>query len=113
MGYCPNDQDDGFVKLVVNDKLKILGVHIIGPQAALLIQPFVYLMNSGLTCQSSEPGNPDQHQPEHDFAQTAIRPRLCIDPGTITAIDQAMVIHPALSEVAAWATGTLTPVDPL
>lgn len=112
MGYQPDDEDDGFVKLVVDDQLKILGVHIIGPQAAILIQPFVYLLNCGLICQSCDPGNPELHQPEYDLGQTAIRPRLCFDPASTAAIDQAMVIHPALSEVAAWATGTLSPVEP-
>ncbi len=47
MGYSKGDMDDGFVKLITDENMKILGVHIIGPHAAMLIQPFVYLMNAG------------------------------------------------------------------
>lgn len=36
-----------------------------------------------------------------------LRPGLCLDAGSTAAIDQAMIIHPALSEVAGWVTGEL------
>lgn len=41
-------ENDGFVKVVVEAGTgKILGCHIIGPEAAVLLQPIVYLMNAG------------------------------------------------------------------
>ncbi len=49
MGYSQGDADDGFVKLIVDDDKKIGESHIVGPQAAIMIQPFVYLMNAGFS----------------------------------------------------------------
>ncbi|NCA78211.1 MAG: hypothetical protein EOM90_17935 [Alphaproteobacteria bacterium] len=54
---------------------KILGVHIVGPQAAVLVQPFVYLMNLGFDSSL----------------------------GTYELIQDSMIIHPSLSELTAWA----------
>lgn len=72
MGYLPGDADDGFVKLIVDrNSKKLLGLHVIGPHASVLVQPYIHLMEQGLP---------------------------------YTVIDETMVIHPALSEVAAWAT---------
>lgn len=46
-GYAM-DEEDGFVKVVVDaNDLKILGASIIGPNAAILLQSLVYLMNAG------------------------------------------------------------------
>ena len=46
-GYAMNEED-GFVKVVVDaNDLKILGASIIGPNAAIMLQALVYLMNSG------------------------------------------------------------------
>ena len=50
MGYVPGAPDDGFVKVIVDKNGKILGAHVVGPEAALLVQPFVYLMNAGYVC---------------------------------------------------------------
>ena len=98
MGYEPNDPDDGFVKLIADETGKILGVHIIGPHATILIQSFVYLMNAGFTCQSRPNQLPIPHQTGS---------RYCLEASSIETIDQSMVIHPALSEVVAWVTGEL------
>jgi mycothione reductase len=46
MGYG-DDDDGGFVKVLTDQNNRILGAHAIGYQAAALIQPFVYLMNTG------------------------------------------------------------------
>lgn len=97
-GFNPGDPDDGFVKLIADDENKILGVHIIGPDAAILIQSFVYLMNAGFTC-------PGAHDQTPFSQQTGVR--FCLQAGSVETIDQSMVIHPALSEVAAWVTGEL------
>ena len=98
LGYEPGDPDDGFVKLIADESSKILGVHIVGPHASILIQSFVYLMNAGFTCQSNK---------EHLPIPGQSGARLCLEADSIEAIDQSMVIHPALSEVAAWVTGEL------
>jgi len=107
MGYLPGDEDDGFVKLVVSKDHTILGVHIIGPQAAILIQPFIYLMNQGLHVRAEDCEQLETSLQAHDPGRTMLHSHLSISPDSTAAIDQAMVIHPALSEVAAWATGTL------
>lgn len=46
-GYAMAEKD-GFVKVVVDaETQKILGAHIIGPEAPVLVQQVVYLMNAG------------------------------------------------------------------
>ena len=41
-------ENDGFVKVIVDaENYKILGAHIIGPEASILVQQIVYLMNVG------------------------------------------------------------------
>ncbi|HJX39650.1 MAG TPA: dihydrolipoyl dehydrogenase [Anaerolineae bacterium] len=46
-GYAMGEQD-GMVKVVVEQGTgKILGCHIVGPHAAILVQQIVYLMNAG------------------------------------------------------------------
>jgi dihydrolipoamide dehydrogenase len=111
MGYLPGDPDDGFVKLVVSKDRIILGVHIIGPHASVLIQPFIYLMNKGLHCQAEDLNQLESRLQAHDPGHTMLRPHLCFSLDSTATIDQSMVIHPALSEVAAWATGYLRPVE--
>ena len=36
---------------------------------------------------------------------------MTIEPGTVESIDRSVVIHPALSEAAAWVTHELVPED--
>ena len=102
MGFESGDVDDGFVKLVVDKFYRILGAHVIGPNAAILVQPFVYLMNAGFTCTFPEkskqvPGIKLEHA--------------CPEAGSFMPIYQSMVIHPSLNEVAGWAIGSLRPVN--
>jgi mycothione reductase len=41
-------ETDGFVKVIVDaETQKILGAHIIGPEASVLVQQIIYLMNAG------------------------------------------------------------------
>ena len=77
MGYSEDDIDDGFVKLITDENRIILGVHIVGPYAAILIQPFIYLMNVGL------------------------------EGGTIDPMYGSITIHPSLSELTDWVIGNL------
>ena len=102
LGFEKGQDDDGFVKLIVDKSYKILGAHVIGPHAALLIQPFVYLMNSGFTC--SLPEDVD----EIDILKVE---RACPEAGSFMPIYKSMVIHPSLNEVAGWAIGNLKPVN--
>ncbi|MFX1236596.1 MAG: dihydrolipoyl dehydrogenase family protein [Promethearchaeota archaeon] len=102
MGFVEGDIDDGFVKLVVDKSYKIRGAHVVGPHAALLVQPFVYLMNSGFACNFAEEDSDD------------LIPNVmgaCPEGGTFMPIYHSMVIHPSLNEVTGWAIGALRPVN--
>ena len=101
MGYDEEDDDDGFVKLVVDKTYKILGAHVVGPHAAILVQPFVYLMNSGYTC-------PPPGEDPDIISRDA---RACPEGGSFLPIYRSMVIHPSLNEVTGWAIGALRPVN--
>ncbi len=104
MGYNEGDENDGFVKLIVDQSYRILGVHIVGPEAAILVQPFVYLMNSGFTCSSIE----------NNIEEGKILPKTaytCPEGGSFLPIYNSMIIHPSLNEVTGWVIGNLTPVN--
>ena len=98
MGYSQGDTDDGFVKLIVDENMKILGVHLIGPHAAVLIQSFIYLMNAGYSCTIR---NEDDKTNMYDQSMS------CIEGGTLDPIYNSIVIHPSLSEVTGWVIGNL------
>lgn len=101
MGYEPGDPDDGFVKLVADRSMKLLGAHVVGPHAATLVQPFVYLMNSGYSC-----------PPAKGTAGPLTRDAFaCPEAGTFMPIFRSMVIHPSLNELTAWAVNMLEPVE--
>ena len=104
MGYEPGDADDGFVKLIADANRHILGVHIIGPHAAILIQAFVYLMNAGFSCTLPPPEARVIKKLRRLPMETV---HTCLEAGTLMPIYESMVIHPALSEVAAWVIGNL------
>ena len=102
MGFEKGDDDDGFVKLIVDKSYKILGAHVVGPNAAVLVQPFVYLMNSGFSCVLPE------YSEAADIPKMA---RSCPEGGSFMPIYNSMVIHPSLNEVTGWAIGSLRPVN--
>ncbi len=102
MGYEPGDIDDGLVKLVVARSGRILGAHVAGPEASILVQPFVYLMNAGYTCPLSRNAGAARTR---DAAA-------CPGAGTLAPLYGSMVIHPSLNEVTAWAIGLLEPWPP-
>lgn len=79
MGFRKDDEDNGFVKVLMGYDKRILGVHIVGPQAATLVQPFVYLMNM-----------------ENKTNLSAY-----------DVIDDSMIIHPSLNELTAWVLGKI------
>ena len=102
MGYEKGDDDDGFVKLIVDRTYRILGAHVVGPHVAALVQPFVYLMNSGYTCNIPEISEGE------DFTKS---PKACPEAGSFMPIYKSMVIHPSINEVTGWAIGSLRPVN--
>ncbi|MFW9972738.1 MAG: hypothetical protein ACFFDF_21310, partial [Candidatus Odinarchaeota archaeon] len=102
MGFESGHDDDGFVKLIVDKSYKILGAHVIGANAAILVQPFVYLMNSGYTCRLPE------YKDEKDLPKVE---KACPEAGSFMPIYHSMVIHPSLNEVTGWAIGNLRPVN--
>jgi dihydrolipoamide dehydrogenase len=102
MGFENDDEDNGFFKLIVDKSYKILGAHVVGPHAAILVQPFVYLMNSGFTCSLPETG---------DEASIPKIERACPEAGSFMPIYNSMVIHPSLNEVTGWAIGNLKPIN--
>ena len=104
MGYEPGDDDDGFVKLVIDKSYRILGAHVVGPEAAVLVQPFVYLMNAGFTCAAPEKGT------EAPAALPGAE-RACPEAGSFLPIYRSMIIHPSLNEVTGWAFGNMRPVN--
>ena len=94
LGYEKGDVEDGFVKLIMDKSHRILGAHVAGPQAAVLIQPYVYLMNAGGSC--------IMRKERTFFGKEKEQVMVCYDKGTTEPITQSMVIHPALSELTAW-----------
>lgn len=100
MGYNPNEIDDGFVKVVIDAKSKkILGAHIIGSEASLLIQPYASLLASGdieHRIYFPEIGSEETMKLRKD---KYVR---FLDPQKITSITESITAHPALTEVAMW-----------
>ncbi|MDU2064642.1 MAG: FAD-dependent oxidoreductase [Sporomusaceae bacterium] len=100
LGFNPGDAEDGFVKVIVEKETKnILGIHIVGPQSSILLQPFVNLMNAGET----------RLTPVHDHiasptTENLRRSRLVrnLDPRSIVSVGETMTPHPSLSEVIMW-----------
>ncbi|MFX1393929.1 MAG: dihydrolipoyl dehydrogenase family protein [Promethearchaeota archaeon] len=102
MGFEENEEDDGFVKLIVDKSYRILGAHVVGPHAAILVQPFAYLMNAGFSCVLPE------YSEESDLPKIA---RACPEGGSFMPIYNSMIIHPSLNELTGWAIGSLKPVN--
>ncbi|NHI91285.1 MAG: dihydrolipoyl dehydrogenase [Candidatus Lokiarchaeota archaeon] len=100
MGLDQDEYEDGFVKLIVNQDRSILGAHVIGPHAAILVQPFVYLMNAGFVCSL-----------DLKSADDLTYSRSCPEAGSFLPIYRSQVIHPSLNEVTGWAIGSLRPVN--
>jgi dihydrolipoamide dehydrogenase len=97
MGYSRHGEDNGFVKIIAGEDQKILGVHAVGPYAAILVQPFVYLMNAGYQCECVSDG--EGVKPSLGGLIRSVCPQI----GTFLPLNDSMVIHPSMSELAAWA----------
>lgn len=100
MGYDSEDPRPAFAKLVIDGTTdQILGVHIIGPFASALIQPFVNLMGAGQ--KTIVPLNGDIASPETPRLRSLPLTR-DLDPTKETTVRETMVAHPSLAEVAIW-----------
>ena len=100
-GYERGEPDDGFVKLIADKELNILGAHIVGDQASVLIQPYVYLMNAGCSCIADRSRAFKRNRNEDKISeQSSLKP-----------IMRSMVIHPSLSELTAWVIGEMKWVE--
>lgn len=100
LGFEEGQRDDGFIKLVIDRKTQaILGAHIIGVEASILIQPFVNLLSWGMKV--VKPIN--EHIASSQVAQLRSIPlSRYLDPRLVTTLDQTMTPHPSLSEVTMW-----------
>lgn len=100
LGYNEDDEDDGFVKIIVDvNTKKILGAHIIGTEASLLLQPYATMLATGdieHVIYEAEIGS------EETMRMRARKYSRFLDPQKITSITEAVTAHPSLSEVAMW-----------
>ena len=100
MGYEPGDEDDGFVKLVIDKKTKfILGAHIVGPEASILIQPFINNLMSGTHV--VHPVHEDIASPTVQALRAKPLTRT-LNPKSVYTFSETMTPHPSLSEVVMW-----------
>lgn len=100
LGFDPGDEHDGFVKLVVDKKSKhVLGMHVIGPQASILLQPYVNLLNTGET--KLTPINGHIASPAVKELRSSRKIRT-LTPQSVASIGETMTPHPSLSEVIMW-----------
>ncbi len=100
MGLMPGDIDDGFVKIVVDkDTNNILGIHVVGPQASILFQPYVNLMNSGDTVLKAI--NEDIASPiTKELREQGLTRSM--NPHSVKTVGETMSPHPSLIEVIMW-----------
>ena len=98
MGYTSKSETNGFVKLIVGEDKSILGAHVVGPNAAILLQPYVYMMNCNRKCEKKI------RKKKIEIEQLRA---MCPHLGTYTPMDESMIIHPAMSELTAWVTEDL------
>lgn len=110
LGYEGGEVDDGLVKVLVHPETqRILGVHIIGTQASLLMQSYVYLLNaSHHEIEIQNPQVPASKRCQE--ARQAAKATVDFLPDSVDAIQKAMTAHPALSEVSAWVFEALKPI---
>lgn len=91
-----------FVKIIADKKTRrILGVQIVGPEASVLVQLYVNLMNSGYY--KYEIIEPEIASEETKLERIEFTERY-LDPRTPDSVNYTMTIHPALTEVATWAS---------
>ena len=100
LGFEKGNPDDGFVKLVIDKKTKhLLGAHIIGHEASILIQPFINLMNAGpqpFVIRHEEIASPTVKKLRESGLTRDLVPQ------SIYTIGETMTPHPSLQEITMW-----------
>ena len=100
LGFTSVDGMDGFVKLIVDGATNnILGVHVIGAQASLLIQPFINMLNLGTV--TLKPINEAIGSETVQELRKAGLTRT-LDPHSVISVGETMTPHPSLAEVIMW-----------
>lgn len=100
MGFDQTNLNEGFVKIVVDtDTNHILGIHVLGPQASILFQPFVNLLNVG-----EQKLTPIHEEIASDTTKELRRKGLTryLDPKSVISVGETMTAHPSLTEVIMW-----------
>lgn len=100
LGYEEGASDDGFIKLVLDKQTKyILGAHIIGPEASILLQPFINNLMSGRHTVNIV---------EADIASPTVQKLRALPltrdlvPQSVYTFSETMTPHPSLAEVTMW-----------
>lgn len=100
IGHKKGEVDDGFVKIVVDkDTNRILGIHVVGPQASILFQPYVNLMNSGDTPLQAINAEIGSERTKQLRKEGLVR---SMDPHSVITVGETMSPHPSLVEVIMW-----------
>ncbi len=98
LGY--ETQDKEFAKLVLDRKSrKLLGFHAVGHEAAMLLQPYLNLMNAGSTRLSALNEDIASEPVKKLREQGLVRE---MNPNLLSTVRETMVPHPSLSEVGIW-----------
>lgn len=100
MGYKSGAPDDGFAKIILDRNMRVLGAHVVGPNAAILVQPFVFMMNSGIPCNELKSACLASGG---DVESCSRLLSLCPEAGTVRPALESMVIHPSMNELTVWA----------
>lgn len=106
IGYGEKTHKD-FAKIIIDsDTSEILGFHAIGAEAAMMIQPFVNLMNAGET--ALVPVNEDiASETTQKLREQGLTRKM--DPRLLTTVRETVVPHPSLAEVGIWTYYYLKP----
>lgn len=100
LGFSPRSSLKPFIKVIAEKKTgKLLGAHIIGPEASVLIQPFINLMSAGENV--IKPVNPEVGS-ELTKKLRAEKLTRYLDPHYASTIKETMIPHPSLQEATMW-----------
>ncbi|MBB6477329.1 dihydrolipoamide dehydrogenase [Negativicoccus succinicivorans] len=100
LGITHGSPEDGFIKLVIDRPTQIiLGAHMVGYQASVLLQPYVNLLNAGtMELTPIHPGiGSETVQKLRD--RGLVRELL---PQRVQTVSETMAPHPSLNEVSMW-----------
>ncbi len=92
-----------FTKVLLSEDDQLLGVHIAGPNATDLIQPYINLL---YIAQSTSPIYNSEIATRRTVQERKLAPRQ-LRAHYAEALSDAVVIHPSLSETSIWAASTI------